>query len=125
MSFTPRGNPLRVIEYLRTLPVGAEATTAVICDTLDIDHAGFCKMIGPSVAAGWVARRRDWRNNLYALGTGVAAPPPAHHAPHARSVIVSIYCGNGSGIVSERGKVRALTADERTSVLACFGGVAP
>lgn len=118
--YTPRGNALRVIEYLRTLPDGTEQAQRVICDALDIDAASFVQTMQVPLGERLVSFRKVGTINYWQLTPAAAGLP---HTLDGRSVRVTIF-GNGA-LVMELGKhPRRLTQDERRRVLACLDGEA-
>lgn len=114
--YTPRGNPRRVIEYLRTLPDGTEQAQRVICDALDIDAASFVQTMQSVLGEGLIEYRKVGTVNYWRLTEDAAQ---LAHTLDGRNIRVTIF--DGSALVMEFGKhPRRLTQDERRRVLACL-----
>ena len=83
MSYTPQAGtfPARVIDYLRTLPAGAERSSVELADELDQDPLVVANLLGYPRKAGALKARREGRVLYWSLGDGTPEALPHDYVP--------------------------------------------
>lgn len=83
MSYTPQAGtfPARVIDYLRSLPAGAERSSVELADELDQDPMVVAGLLGYPRKAGALKARKEGRVLYWSLGDGTPEALPHDYQP--------------------------------------------
>jgi len=83
MSYTPQPGtfPARVVEYLRSLPAGAERSSAELAEALGQENVMVAPMLAHGRAVGAVRARKEGRLLYWSLGDGTPPAAPLDNVP--------------------------------------------